>query len=145
MLLHRNTSADALGKGGRSPRQTRVLRSDDRSRCAVHCSSVQEVNPFNFRSATQTLGEEYTDIWQHSQNTARPPSAAVRLALILLPTCPSYLVAKLGQAAPAWTKTVSTSLEVLTEINLAVFYLKGTYYDLSKRMLRVKHVRNLRP
>lgn len=31
-------------------------------------------------------------------------------------------------------------LEVFSELNLAVFYLRGTYYEGVRRMLRIRHV-----
>jgi len=31
-------------------------------------------------------------------------------------------------------------LEVAAEVNLAIFYLRGTYYDLTKRILGIRHV-----
>jgi peroxin-10 len=93
--------------------------------------------------AIQTLGEEYTDIWQHSVSSYQPPSASARAALILLPTIPSYILARWGTAVSAklpLLKTLLTLLDAASEANLALFYLKGTYYDLSKRFLGIRHV-----
>ena len=39
--------------------------------------------------------------------------------------------------------TLPVGLEVLAEINLAIFYLRGTYYDIVKRLFGVRHVRSL--
>jgi len=40
-------------------------------------------------------------------------------------------------------KGLPTALETLTEINLAVFYIRGVYYDVSKRILGVRHISSL--
>lgn len=97
--------------------------------------------------ALQTLGEEYTDIWERSTATGRSPSRATRIALILLPTLPSYIYARseshLDKLPPglAWMlRTLPTVLEVASDVNLAIFYLRGTYYDLVKRMLGIRHI-----
>ncbi|KAI0374552.1 hypothetical protein BV20DRAFT_987937 [Pilatotrama ljubarskyi] len=95
---------------------------------------------------SQTLGEEYTDIWLHSSHTHRRPSPRLRAALILLPTLPSYLLSRYGSVIPQTSKTgallrkIPTALEVLSEINLAIFYLRGTYYGLVKRLLGMKYI-----
>ncbi|KAG9314678.1 Pex12 amino terminal region-domain-containing protein, partial [Chiua virens] len=97
--------------------------------------------------AVQTLGEEYTDIWQHSAYSGRVPSRTFRIALVLLPTLPSYILAKWGshvssispQAARA-LRVLPMGLEVAAEVNLAIFYLRGTYYDLTKRILGIQHI-----
>jgi peroxin-10 len=106
-----------------------------------------EGSPFtNHVLAVQTLGEEYTDIWEYSSN-GRTPSRSLRAALILLPTLPSYVLARwcshIGALSPRvgeLLKALQVCLEVGTEINLAVFYLRGTYYDLVKRVLGIRHV-----
>lgn len=96
--------------------------------------------------AIQTLGEEYTDIWEYSSD-GRAPSRSVGAALILLPTLPSYILARwgsqLGVLSPRtgeMLKVLQVCLEVVTEINLAVFYLRGSYYDLVKRLLGIRYV-----
>lgn len=99
-------------------------------------------------SGSQTLGEEYTDIWLTSTRTHRRPSPRLRTALILLPTLPSYVLSRWGSAIPHTSKTgallrkIPTALEVLSEINLAIFYLRGTYYGIVKRILGLKYVRS---
>lgn len=97
--------------------------------------------------ASQTLGEEYTDIWERSTATGQLPSTATRIALILLPTLPSYVYARseshVDKLPPKISRTVRTLpmvFEVASEVNLAIFYLRGTYYDLVKRMLGVRHI-----
>jgi len=96
--------------------------------------------------AIQTLGEEYTDIWECSFD-GRAPSRSVGAALILLPTLPSYILTRwssqLGTLNPRtgeMLKALQVCLEVATEINLAVFYLRGSYYDLVKRLLGIRYV-----
>jgi len=100
--------------------------------------------------AVQTLGEEYTDIWPHSLVEQRWPSTRARAALILLPTLPTYLLARsasrlsgAGPRAVYLLKALPKVLEVFSEVNLAIFYLRGTYYDLVKRALRIQHVSSL--
>lgn len=97
--------------------------------------------------AVQTLGEEYTDVWQHSAFSGKVPSRASRIALVLLPTLPSYILAKWGSHLSALSPKIASALRVLpmclevaAEVNLAIFYLRGTYYDLTKRMLGIQHV-----
>jgi peroxin-10 len=101
----------------------------------------------NYDAAIQTLGEEYTDIWQHSAFNQRVPSYRTRVALILLPTLPSYLLARWGSELASLDPRVSsllralpTAFEVASEINLAIFYLRGTYYNIAKRLLGIRHV-----
>lgn len=103
----------------------------------------------NCELAIQTLGEEYTDVWQHSAFTERVPSYRARAALILLPTLPSYALARWGSGLAnveprlaAFLKALPTAFEVASEVNLAIFYLRGTYYDVAKRLLGIRHVRS---
>lgn len=100
-------------------------------------------------TATQTLGEEYTDIWQYSSFSYSTPSSRARVALILLPTLSAYVLGRRGSTSsfgeryPAigkLLKMLPVGLEVLAEINLAVFYLRGTYYDIVKRLFGIRHV-----
>ncbi|KAJ7480138.1 Pex12 amino terminal region-domain-containing protein [Mycena galericulata] len=103
--------------------------------------------------ATQTLGEEYTDIWQYSAfHHALPPPRLTRAALVLLPTLPAYLLARLDDIYPnngrssRFRKTIKSLpgvLEVLAELNLALFYINGTYYDLVKRLLGIRKVSSI--
>ncbi|KAI0757374.1 Pex12 amino terminal region-domain-containing protein [Daedaleopsis nitida] len=95
---------------------------------------------------SQTLGEEYTDIWLHSSRTHRRPNPRLRAALILLPTLPSYILSRWGSALSTTSalgsvlRKIPTVLEVVSEINLAIFYLRGTYYNLVKRLLGLKYI-----
>ena len=98
--------------------------------------------------ATQTLGEEYTDIWQYSSTHQRfPPHGRVRLALILLLTLPQYLVTRWSHVLPSspWIpiSTLRGALSVASELNLAIFYVGGVYYDVVKRALGIQYVRLL--
>lgn len=102
----------------------------------------------DFSLATQTLGEEYTDIWQYSSRHGRLPTPLRRrIALVFLSVFPAYLLAKVGsnvslnQRNPELAgsvRKVQRILSMATEINLAIFYLRGTYYDPVKRLLGVK-------
>ena len=113
-------------------------------RAPYTCSTILSVIPPS--QATQTLGEEYTGIWMHSVQTDQPPSRNLRLALILLPTLPSYLASKWGSALPQGSRLSSILrripplIEVIAEVNLAIFYLRGTFYHLTKRILRTRYV-----
>jgi len=98
--------------------------------------------------AIQTLGEEYTNVWQHSSFNDKVPSYRARVALILLPTLPSYVLARWGSGLAnlepriaALLRALPNMLQVVSEINLAVFYFRGTYYDLAKRLVGIRHVR----
>lgn len=97
---------------------------------------------------SHTLGEEYTDIWLHSSRDRRRPSPRLRAALVLLPTLPSYLLSRWTSSLSQTSLTgvalrkIPTVLEVLSEINLAIFYLRGTYYNIAKRVLGIKYVRS---
>jgi hypothetical protein len=104
-------------------------------------------------TATQTLGEEYTDIWQYSASSRlTPPSPRARAGLILIPTLSAYVLGRWGHT-PSFNerypsigrllKALPVGLEVLAEVNLAIFYLKGTYYGIVKRFLGIQHVRSL--
>ncbi|TFK76695.1 hypothetical protein BDN72DRAFT_783075, partial [Pluteus cervinus] len=97
--------------------------------------------------ALQTLGEEYTDIWQYSSPLDRvPPSRIARVLLVLLPTIPGYLlprISNLSRIPPrlaTFLKRLPTILEVIAEVNLALFYITGTYYDIVKRLLRIRQI-----
>ena len=73
----------------------------------------------------------------------RPPSRKLRIALVLLPTLPSYFAAKWGSALPQGTiiRKIPSFIEILAEVNLAIFYLQGTFYHLTRRILRTRYVR----
>ncbi|KAI9445542.1 Pex12 amino terminal region-domain-containing protein [Lactarius indigo] len=93
--------------------------------------------------AIQTLGEEYTNTWVHLK-WARVPR--IRAALVLLPTIPSYLLARLGPPLYARyprSKDIATAavnvIELASEINVALFYITGVYYRLVQRLLGVPH------
>lgn len=100
--------------------------------------------------AIQTLGEEYTGVWQYSAfRDSVPPSATTRAALILLSLVPSYALGRWGrsysliQSYPElakWLRKLPAALEIVTEVNLTGFYLRGTYYDLVKRIMGVQYV-----
>jgi peroxin-10 len=100
--------------------------------------------------AAQTLGEEYTDIWQ-STTSGIGVSQRSRLALILLPVLSTYVVARLNLRHPPGDSTLGkvrqslpATLEIAGEVNLALFYLRGVYYDLVKRVLGIRYVRGAR-
>lgn len=97
--------------------------------------------------ALQTLGEEYTDTWQSSRHT--PPTYRSRVGLILLPVISSYALSRVGGSSHTrerypWlsglSKTLPDVLEAIFEINLALFYFRGTYYDIVKRIFQVRYL-----
>jgi len=98
----------------------------------------------------QTLGEEYTGIWQYSPTTQTfPPSSLIRTILIILSLAPSHFIRRLGQNVALnnrhpnmakWLKRLPSALDILTEINLAIFYLRGNYYDFVKRVMGVHYI-----
>jgi peroxin-10 len=100
-----------------------------------------------FSTATQTLGEEYTGIYPATLRTRLFPAGALRALLILVPSLPSYLLARFGSHIPSGSKlrSLTALLEVATELNLAAFYIRGAYHDLSRRLLGVRYVRLLPP
>ncbi|KAI0307486.1 Pex12 amino terminal region-domain-containing protein [Multifurca ochricompacta] len=94
--------------------------------------------------AIQTLGEEYTNTWVHLKSGH---TQGTRAALILLPTIPSYLLARLGPSLyerHPRLKYIATAvigaIEVASEVNLAVFYIRGVYYRLVRRLLGVTYI-----
>lgn len=101
-------------------------------------------------TATQTLGEEYTDIWQYDSRRSRfPPSTLWRFNFIALNVLPSYILAKVSNASSlaarrpqlvAWLKKLSQVFSVASELNLAIFYLRGSYYNPIQRLLGVRNV-----
>ncbi|THU90738.1 hypothetical protein K435DRAFT_759884 [Dendrothele bispora CBS 962.96] len=105
--------------------------------------------------AIQTLGEEYTDIWQYSAFTRQvPPSGWSRVVLVLLPTLPSYILARFVNTASlalrnprlaAVLKNLPRVLQLVSELNLASFYIRGVYYDMNKRMLGIRHLSSIPP
>jgi len=110
----------------------------------------EDIHSFYIFPAIQTLGEEYTDIWQcSSSQMSTPPPTSMRMALILTSLIPSYVMGRWGHSSALntrhptvakWFRILPTAVDIATEVNLAIFYLRGTYYDLVKRLLRVQHV-----
>ncbi|KAF8528021.1 Pex12 amino terminal region-domain-containing protein [Hysterangium stoloniferum] len=100
--------------------------------------------------AFQTLGEEYTDIWQLSHRT-KLSSRKTLLVLASLSAVPQYLLRYLlpmvngHSRLTKFARHLPLALDILTEANLAVFYFFGTYYDLLKRLLRIRYVTTLPP
>lgn len=95
---------------------------------------------------TQTLGEEYVDIWQYSSATRNLPTTKLRTFLLLCSTLPQYLVSHLRRRVgnqgrvSRWLASLPNFVELVSEINLAAFYLFGTYYDFTKRIFRIRQI-----
>ena len=117
---------------------------------ALSLKWISETGVTSLSIAAQTLGEEYTDIWQSTSNGIGV-SQRRRLALILLPVLPIYVASRLNVWYPPGDSTLGkvrqslpATLEIAGEINLALFYLRGVYYDLVKRILGIRYVRGFR-
>jgi len=121
---------------------------------------------FTTGKAPQTLGEEYTDVWQHSLSDRGFPSSTVmkcalsgvglmqrsqrRAALVFLPALPAYLLDRFGSTLSNsnsglafLVNALPTVLDVVSEINLAIFYFRGVYYDLARRCLRIRNISSI--
>ncbi|OCH92716.1 peroxisome assembly protein per8 [Obba rivulosa] len=96
--------------------------------------------------ATQTLGEEYTDIWPHSAHSDKPPPRQHRAALVFVPTLAPYVLSRSSSALPQSSRLglilrrLPKVIELASEINLAIFYMRGTYYSLMKRALGIRYI-----
>ncbi|SJL06322.1 uncharacterized protein ARMOST_09658 [Armillaria ostoyae] len=151
VLRIRDAMADKTRQRSGPLREVCVLRDD--------CGSWYVSGACNNRLAecamckgVQTLGEEYTNIWQYSASTGlSPPSQWLRLALILIPTIPPYILSRATELVSmsnhptlaSILKALPSTLGVLTEVNLAIFYVSATYYSLVKRVLRIKHLSSI--
>ena len=113
---------------------------------ALNPKRISETGVTSLSVAAQTLGEEYTDIWQSTASDVGV-SQRRRLALILLAILPTYVLARLNVRYPPGDSAIGkvrqslpATLEVAGEVNLALFYLQGVYYDLVKRFFGVRYV-----
>lgn len=65
---------------------------------------------------------------------------------MLCSTLPQYLVSHLRRRfgsqgrVSRWLASLPPAVELVSEINLAAFYLFGTYYDFTKRIFRIRQV-----
>ncbi|XP_013412893.1 peroxisome biogenesis factor 10 [Lingula anatina] len=108
----------------------------------------------------QTLGEEYVSILQVDQSKRSIPSKLRRGLMILLQVCTPYLLQKLFTFlemklhSNTWElsqrfrvlllKVVKTCRAVIPYIHrshLALFYLQGVYYNVSKRVTGIRYLR----
>ena len=70
----------------------------------------------------------------------------LRAVLILLPTLPGYVASKLAARLPTGSLMQTTLralppiFEAAGELNLALFYLSGSYYTITKRLLGINYV-----
>jgi len=62
---------------------------------------------------------------------------------------PSYALGRWGQSTSLtqsrpqlakWLRRLPTAIDIAAELNLAIFYLRGTYYGLVKRFMGIQHV-----
>ncbi|KZT60463.1 peroxisome assembly protein per8 [Calocera cornea HHB12733] len=99
-----------------------------------------------FGRGLQTLGEEYTDVYQVSARSSRFPTARLRAIHVALSLLPSYLLSRLASLANAQGRqTLSNALALSQtlvaaagEVNLALFYFQGRYYSLLNRVLSLR-------
>lgn len=101
-------------------------------------------------NTNQTLGEEYTDIWQYSTFSRRtPPPSITRTISILLPLLASYAHSKISTLPnlrsqhpllEKFLNRLTATISILSELNLATFYLSGTYYNLIKRLFGIQYI-----
>lgn len=102
----------------------------------------------------QTLGEEYCSIVQVDPTGKRVPSILRRLCLMLVHVCSPYLINKLLDKMSRLPSSHSpelasfqTAIPVIKHIisvvhrsHMAVFYLNGIFYHISKRVAGIKYV-----
>ncbi|PVG02262.1 hypothetical protein CPB86DRAFT_780678 [Serendipita vermifera] len=105
---------------------------------------------------TQTLGEEYVDIWMKSLYDASGSSSTrLRALLLVLPVLPVYILSKsrtldaFGASQSAVFKALLSVIPQLStlaySINLAIFYLHGKYHTLTQRLLGTPYITTLPP
>ncbi|ODQ58685.1 hypothetical protein WICANDRAFT_79231 [Wickerhamomyces anomalus NRRL Y-366-8] len=105
---------------------------------------------------SRTLGEEYTDLIYVSRNGRQIPKMLRRLGFILSYAIVPYFVSKIirrqfkndddeeGEVGNSWrTKlskiSYSSVMDSLINAHLAIFYLTGSYYQLSKRFFGLRY------
>ncbi|XP_065842775.1 peroxisome biogenesis factor 10-like [Oscarella lobularis] len=104
----------------------------------------------------QTLGEEYCNIVQVDPSKAQIPSTWRRVAMVSLQILVPYVVKKIldkttsaassladdeqQQRALAVVAVSRKIIQVLHRTHLAVFYLNGVYYHISKRFTGISYV-----
>ena len=107
------------------------------------------VTSFN---GSQTLGEEYYQVLQVSDNVV--PSRFQRLTLSLLHTFQHFLLKKfvifVNNFSEAYFKykypldevrsNVQYFVQLITSLNRAIFYFNATYLDLIKRLLSIRYL-----
>lgn len=101
----------------------------------------------------QTLGEEYCDIIQIHKKSL--PNIFQRIKLISLAILFPFLLDKFQHTFLLHLKnifpltklniTVPGISEIINRIHLALFYLYGKYYDISKRICGITYVFNRKP
>jgi len=108
----------------------------------------------------QTIGEEYCDINLISTPLYAPLSVTRRLALMAISILLPYSITPLAKlflsskfTTPALSSFVRNTfvnpspkianlINIASQLHLAIFYLFGTYYNVAKRILRIKYVFN---
>ncbi|KAF9243766.1 hypothetical protein BU15DRAFT_86210 [Melanogaster broomeanus] len=132
-------------------RQAQIIRANQRD--LFHVSSLKEQAETVLRS---WLGTRWLTRWDKElillsgrsirisgntlHSTGQTPSTASRLALVLLPTLPSYILARWGSHLGSLSPKLASTLRVLPTSTLLHSTLRGTYYDLTKRILGIRHI-----
>lgn len=99
---------------------------------------------------SRTLGEEYTDLIYVTRDGKKIPKLARRIGFVLSYAVLPYLVSKLLRKIwpPAedgdekgWGRHFSYAkvLDTLLNAHLAIFYLNGAFYNLSKRVFGLRY------
>jgi peroxin-10 len=104
---------------------------------------------------SRTLGEEYTDLLYVRKDGRRLPSIKSKIGFILSYALLPYLISRLLKKRFAdeedekkddssWSRMIkglsySKILDSLMNLHLALFYLSGSYYNLSKRFFGLRY------
>ncbi|XP_038078070.1 peroxisome biogenesis factor 10-like [Patiria miniata] len=109
----------------------------------------------------QTLGEEYVNILQVDPTRRAVPSAKRRLALVLLYACSPYLLDRLLAYIPKLLESeraraglspevrqriaqcvpiLRQAVMILQRTHIALFYLRGVFYHVAKRMTGIHYL-----
>lgn len=76
----------------------------------------------------------------------------IRALLVAIPILPAYILSRLRSSNVALSPTVSSLLSKapqlllsLYSINIAIFYIRGTYHTLTQRLLRTSYISTVPP
>jgi peroxin-10 len=97
----------------------------------------------------RTIGEEYCDILQVDGQGYKPGKIR-RIMMVILHTLGPYLMENPRRIGipRAWSEAIvqyKEAFDQLAKVHLALFYLNGVYYQISKRLSSIRYVRFLQP